>query len=408
MPTAADQPHAEVLDADFVHDPHVRYARMRADAPAQPVTTIKGVPVWVVTRYAEAKQALTDARLRKDFRRVNEIMAQKMPTGQQFVEFGPSLQSNMLNSDPPDHTRLRKLVVRAFTARQVEQLRPRVEEVTGELLDGMASRSEVDLLDAFAFPLPITVISELLGVGEQRRDDFRNWSNILVSGSNADSGRVRVASTQMATYLIELIAHKRSHPADDLLTALIEAEADSERLTEQELVSMAFLLLVAGHETTVNLIGNCVLSLLRNREQLAALRADPHLVPGAIEEALRFEGPVNLATVRVTDEPVTFGEVEIPAGEIVLVSLHSANRDDARFDEAGQFDISRDAGGHLAFGHGIHFCVGAPLARLEGQIAIRRLLERFPRLRLAVPPDTLRWRSSTLMRGLEQLPVRLS
>jgi cytochrome P450 len=313
----------------------------------------------------------------------------------------------MLNSDPPDHTRLRRLVATAFTMRRVELLRPRVAEITEDLLAGLAGQDEVDLVDAFAFPLPVTVICELLGVPHADRDAFRAWSTTLVSAGEAET--LAVAGRDMAAYLRQLIAAKRAAPADDMVSALVQAhEDDGDRLTEAELVAMAFLLLVAGHETTVNLIANGVLALLRHPDQLAALRGDPALLSGAVEEFLRYDGPISHATLRYTVEPVELSGVTIPAGEFVVVSLSSANRDGDRFPDADRLDITRAAGGHLAFGHGIHFCLGAPLARLEGQIAIGRLLDRFPGLSLAVDPDQLRWRNSTLLRGLESLPVRLS
>jgi cytochrome P450 len=321
--------------------------------------------------------------------------------------FGQDLISHMLNSDPPDHTRLRRLVATAFTMRRVELMRPRIEEITEDLLADLAGKDELDLIDDFAFLLPVTVICELLGVPHADRDEFRAWSTLLVSADETDA--VMVAAQSMAAYLHQLIAAKRADPADDMLSALAQArdESGADQLTEPELVSMAFLLLVAGHETTVNLIANGMLALLRHPDQLAALRADPALLPGAVEEFLRYDSPVNHTTLRYTVEPVEIGDVTIPADEFVLVSLSSANRDGDRFPDADTLDVTRPAGGHLAFGHGIHFCLGAPLARLEGQIAIGRLIDRFPDLTLAAPPDELRWRNSTLLRGLESLPVRL-
>jgi cytochrome P450 len=309
----------------------------------------------------------------------------------------------MLNSDPPDHTRLRRLVGKAFTPRRIEQLRPRVEEISDELLDTLAGRTEFDLIDSFAFPLPTTVICELLGIPPADRESFRVWSNTLVSTSGAQE--TREASTAMAAYLVTLMADKRTNPADDMLTALLHARDNEDKLTENELISMVFLLLVAGHETTVNLIGNGMLALLGNPDQLAALRADFSLLPRAVEEFLRYEGPVNLTTLRYTTGPVRIGNVTVPAGEFVLVALSSANRDPEQFDDADRLDVTRSPGGHLAFGHGIHFCLGAPLARLEGEVAFEQLLRRFPDLRLAVDPGQLRWRASTLMRGVEALPV---
>ncbi|MFD6454014.1 cytochrome P450 [Nocardia sp. NPDC060220] len=313
----------------------------------------------------------------------------------------------MLGTDPPAHTRLRKLVNKAFTSRQVALLRPRIEQITASLLDAMGDRDEVDLMNDFANPLPVTVICELLGVPFEDRADFQAWTKALVTvvGEGEQDERP-AASAAMVGYLAKLVRTKQSAPAEDLLSQLVLADEEGDRLTDQELVSMAFLLLVAGHETTVNLIGNGVLALLRNPEQWQALRADPTGVPAAIEEFLRFDGPVDMATARYTAEPVTLGDTEIPAGEIVYVALSAANRDPARFAAPDTLATDTPTAGHLAFGHGIHFCVGAPLARVEAEIAFTALLHRYPDLTLA-PTADLRWQTSTLIRGLLELPVRL-
>jgi cytochrome P450 len=309
----------------------------------------------------------------------------------------------MLSTDPPDHDRLRRLVSKAFTARRIERLRPRVTEITASLLDAMPDRGEVDLLQVFAFPLPITVICELLGVPSRDRDEFRAWTQAILSHGGTPEGP-GAAAMAMATYFTAMVADKRAHPADDLLSALIAARDSGDRLTESELLGMLFLLLVAGHETTVNLIGSGTLALLGNPGEMARLRADRSLLPGAVEELLRYTSPVNHATLRFTAEPVKIGGRLIPAREPVLVAIASANRD----PDPDQVDFGRAVGGNLAFGHGIHYCLGAPLARMEGEIAFGGLLARFPGMTLAVPPESLRWRPSTLIHGLETLPLRLS
>ncbi|MEQ7123639.1 cytochrome P450 [Actinopolymorpha sp. B11F2] len=413
------RPAPLALDPSFFTDPYAVYAALRHEGPVRRVMLPNGWDVWVVTRYAEARAALADPRLRKDPRVLTEQFDDDAMRDDEIV--AASLRAHMLNADPPDHTRLRKLVTKAFTARRIDGLRPRIEAITDQLLDDLAARvgdGPVDLLDTFAFPLPITVICDLLGVPPADRDDFRAWSTTIVSDGTDEE--VQVASYAMASYLDRLLADKRADPGDDLLTALIHARDDEDRLDEHELVSMAFLLLVAGHETTVNLIGNGTLALLRHPDQLAHLQRDPSLLPGAVEELLRYDGPVNLATMRFTAEPVVLGTdsgtrdgdgatgVEIPAGEFVLVSLASADHDGSRFADPDRLDVTRPAGGHLAFGHGIHYCLGAPLARLEGEIAFTRLLGRFPGLRLAGAPAELRWRNSSLIRGLERLPVHLA
>ncbi|TDP97189.1 cytochrome P450 family protein [Labedaea rhizosphaerae] len=393
------------LDETFVQNPHQLYELLRAQAPVRKVTMMRGLDAWLVTRYDDVRAALADPRLAKNAGRIRELaQRQAEDKGLTRPGFDASLSAHMLNADPPDHSRLRKLVNKAFTSRTVARLQPRIEQITDELLDAMAGKENVDLLDTLAFPLPITVICELLGVPMDERDDFRVWSNILLSSDQGE--RVPEAAQKMAEYLTKLVASKRATPTEDLLTELVEATEDGDRLSEEELVGMAFLLMVAGHETTVNLIGNGVLHLLRNPDQLAALRAHPDLLPGAVEEILRLEGPVNIATIRFSAEPITLGGQEIPAGEFVMVALSSANRDPEKFADPDTLDITRPAGGHMAFGHGIHYCVGAPLARLEGQIALGKLIARFPGLALAAEPEELVWRNSTLMRGLTNLPVR--
>ncbi|WP_406689153.1 cytochrome P450 [Saccharopolyspora sp. ID03-671] len=400
------------FDSAFAQNLHARYAELREAGPVHRLVNESGLPVWVVTRYDEARALLADPRLGKDaqtiFRLVMDRFApdSEQPGSDDGRFAGAGFDMHMLNMDPPDHTRLRKLVVKAFTARRIEALRPRIEEITEELLSAMADQSEVDFLDAFAFPLPIRVICELLGVDESRRDDFRLWTNRLLDDLDAEAS-VQAAS-EMAQYLAELLATKREHPGDDLLTALIEVSEDEDRLSEAELISMVFLLLVAGHETTVNLIGNGVLALLTHPDQFARLRADPGLVDAAVEEMLRFDGPLMHTTFRFTTEPITVGGTEIPAGEFVWAGLAAADRDSRRFPEGDAFDITRDTQGHLAFGHGIHFCLGAPLARMEAQVALRGLLAHFPGLELATAPEDLTRRSSSLIHGLRSLPVRPS
>jgi cytochrome P450 len=395
------------LDSEFIQNPHTLYGTLRREAPVREVIMPRGLKVWLVTRYADVRDALADSSLHKDMRKAQHLIERHSTHGTS-ARSGQELAAHMMNADPPDHTRLRRLVSAAFTVRRVEQMRPRIEEITENLLANLADRDKVDLLEDFAIPLPSTVIGELLGVPPHDHDEFRRWTIELVSGLSPEA--VAKAAQDMAAYLAKLIADKRANPADDLLTALIQVrdeDGDGDRLTEPELVAMAFLLLAAGYETTVNLIGNGMLALLSNPDQFAALKADPSLLPSAIEEFLRYDGPVNLATLRYTVAPIRLGDVDIPEGEFVLVSLSAANRDDERFPDGDRLDITRSSSGHLAFGHGAHFCVGAQLARFEGQIAIGRLLERFPNMALAAEPGDIKWRNSEHLRGLESLPVRL-
>jgi cytochrome P450 len=395
------------LGEEFMQDPHALHRRLRAEGPVQPVMLPRGLKVWIVTRYAEVRAALADPRLHKDSRKIDDLFERHSTNREQFVGGGEALIAHMLNSDPPDHERLRRLVNKAFTARRIEQLRPRIEEITAGLLADIGPSADVDLLDVFAFPLPITVISELLGIPTKDRDAFRTWSNILISGS-AEPGAAQKAAIEMSQYLSDLIVTKRTAPGDDMMSALVAAHDDDDRLSDHELIAMAFLLMVAGHETTVNLIANGVLALIANPEQMAALRADRSLLPGAIEEFLRFESPVKNATLRYTVESTEIGGVPVPAGEFVVLSLGSANRDPDRFADPDRLEISRDTSGHMAFGHGIHYCLGAPLARLEADVAFNRLLDAYDRIELTVPVDELRWRPGMIIRGLERFPVHLA
>jgi cytochrome P450 len=381
---------------------HGAFAQLAVAAPIHRVELPTGELAWLVTGYDEVRQVLQDPRLIKSEAALANVGRDVLPP-----EVFEAMVHHMLNSNPPDHARLRRLVTAAFTRRRVEQLAPRVQQITDDLLDAMASAAQVDLIDAFACPLPITVICELLGVPAERRTEFHHWSSVVVTGMLAGPEAFIAASTAIVSYLRELIEAKRTTPADDLLSALVAVRDGEDRLTEDELTSMAFLLLVAGHETTVNLIGNGVHALLAHPTQLALLRAQPDLLPAAVEELLRFDSPVQVATSRITAEPVEIAGVTIPAGEIVVPSLFSANRDPACTARPNVLDITRTYNPHLSFGHGIHRCLGAPLGRLEGRIALGALLARFPRLRLAVPVQQLTWRPGMLMNGLTALPVAL-
>ncbi|TXS39075.1 cytochrome P450 family protein [Streptomyces sp. OR43] len=380
--------------AGFTANPHPYYAALRAAGPVHTVRTDEFDRIWLVVGYDAGRAVLADPRFGKDWR---ELPGQSGG--------GDPINANMLEMDAPDHTRLRKLVAREFTPRRIEALRPRVQQITDGLLDTMLPAGRADLLDALAFPLPLTVICELIGVPDMDRAAFRVMSNAVVSpaGAREEGDAVRA----MGTYLTELIEDKRCSPGDDLLSALIAARyEDADTLSRDELVGMAFLLLVAGHETTVNLISNGVRALLAHPGQLADLRADFGLLDGAVEEMLRYEGPVENATFRFARESVRIGSRTIAAGDPVLVCLAGADRDPARYPGPDRFDIRREAQGHLAFGHGIHFCLGAPLARMEGRIAIRTLLERCPGLVSDPDAGAPDWLPGMLIRGVRSLPVR--
>lgn len=413
--------HRALLTREFIQDPHAVYRELRGDGPVHRYavkTFAAEMDAWVVTGYDEARELLADPRLSKDARSLPEVIAanlvhdghhEKTQTEKATERPNPR---NMLFSDPPDHTRLRRLIGKAFTMRRVEKMRPWIEDTTDGLLDAVVPEREFDLVEDLALALPIYVIGNLLGVPEDRFADIRRWNAVL---TNVDEGaeEKKAALAQMYGYMGGLIASKRDRPGEDMVTALIQAQDDeardsSARLDEGELLSTIFLVMNAGYETTANMISSGVLALLRHPEARERLRRAPELVPGMIEEFLRFEGPLNLATIRFTTAPVQVGDLLIPESAIVFVSLLSANRDSARFADGERFDLERPASGHLAFGHGIHHCLGAPLARLEGEVVFRKLLERFSSWELAVPDESLRWRYSMQFRGLDRLPVRLS
>lgn len=404
--TTTPQPLA--LGEDFVQDAHAVAARLRSTAPVRFVELPGGFPVWLVTGHAEARAAATDPRL-SSHGVYDRLERMRLGGDDAESRFAPELAQNLLNLDPPDHTRLRSLIAKVFTSRAVAPLRPRIEEIANELLDAMADRADrgdgtAELLADYAYPLPIRVICELLGIPFADRDRFTAWSATMVAAGTPEE--IGAASMEMAGYLGGLVEDKREQPEDDLLSALVHVSEDGDRLSRNELISTAVVLLTGGFETTVNLIGSGTLALLRHPDQLALLRSRPDLLPGAVEEFLRYETPNNLSSPRWATEPVELGGVVIPEGHFVMVSWLAANRSD-RFAEPDRLDITRPVGGHLAFGHGIHHCVGAPLARLEGEIAFGRLLDRFPTLEPAVGEDALQWRFSTAMHGLKTLPLRL-
>ncbi|MCX4965684.1 cytochrome P450 [Streptomyces sp. NBC_00654] len=379
---------------EFRANPYPYYAKLRAEGPVHAIRTDQLERAWLIVGYEESRAALADARFAKDWR----------PTGH-WPDGDNAISTNMLELDAPHHTRLRRLVAREFTSRRIESLRPRVEQITRELLDALPATGSGDLIDALAFPLPMTVICELIGVPDLDRDTFRRLSNGVVSPTEEQREGDPVGA--MGDYLVELIEAKRGSPGEDLMSALIRARDEGgDRLSPDELVGMAFLLLVAGHETTVNLISNAVRALLDHPEQLALLRADlDGLIDGTVEETLRYDGPVETATFRFAREDVRIGPTVIPKDEPVLVALASGGRDPERFPDPDTFDIRRDTQGHLAFGHGVHFCLGAPLARMEARIAIRALLERCPDLARDPDAGEPEWLSGLLFRGVRRLPV---
>ncbi|HEX8244242.1 MAG TPA: cytochrome P450 [Longimicrobium sp.] len=385
----------------FKADPYPTYARLRDEAPVFRASIGWRRPAWLVARYADVAALLRDPRFAKDPLNVRGGAGPWVPA------FLRPLTRNMLDLDAPDHTRLRALVQKAFTPRLVEGLRPRIERLVDELLAAALRNPRGELIAQLALPVPLTIIAELLGVPPRDQPRFHRWSERIVSGT-PDLRAVLVipAVRALFRYLRALFAQRRAEPRDDLVTALVQAEEAGDRLSEDELLGMVFLLLAAGHETTVNLIGSGVLALLQHPVQRERWRDDPGLARSAVEELVRFTSPVEVATERYAREDLEIAGVPVRRGELVLGLIGSANRDAAQFADADVLDLAREPNRHLGFGIGAHYCLGAPLARLEARVAISALLARAPELALAVPPAALRWRKHVFLRGLRELPVR--
>lgn len=407
VPPPEETRDSNVVPGGFVtcpgSDPHPATARLRVRGAVHPIDFPTGAEAYVVVDYDTAMRALSDPRLSKSL--------DKAPAWfrDQTLENSSVLASHMLLSDPPEHTRLRKLVSRAFLPRRMETLRPRIQGIIDDLIDAFPASATFDLLEAFALPLPLMVICAFLGVPYEDHERFRYWSRVLsndpVQAEDArERGRVNEAVTE---YLTDALAQRRVEPREDLLGDLVRAADDDGMFTDQELVSTAILLIIAGHKTTANLIGNGTWALLCHPGQMELLRARPELMDSAVEEFLRYEGSVDRGSLRTASENMRIGGVDIPEGSLVHLSFAAANRDPAAFDDPHRFDITRSPNRHMGFGHGAHFCAGAPLARLEGRIAFTTLLRRARELELAVPQDQLTWvADSSTSRGLRSLPVR--
>jgi cytochrome P450 len=403
-------PALERLPDDFMQRPYEILERFRKAGRVHHVIFPHGADVWLVTRYDDVRQLLSDPKVSKDGRRMNEMFARHTGT---YVEdekpdvgFDDELSYHMLNSDPPYHTRLRGLVSKAFTLRRMESFRPRIAQLVEQMLDALEGRDEADLVGEYAQPLPIVIICDVLGIPFEDREMFQRWAVQLV-GAGQPAEVVEAASRHVYEYGKQVIEIKRKHPADDMMSALAQ-ETDKDRLTDIELTAMIFLFTVAGHITSQHTLSNGVLALLEHPEELEKLRADTSLIPAAIDELMRYDGPVGVATFRFTGEEVTVGDVTVPANEILALSMLSAHRDETRFPDPNRLDVTRRPNGVLAFGHGPHFCIGQPLAKIQTEIALRRLLERYPHLRLTADPATLKWESSALLRGVISLPVSVT
>jgi cytochrome P450 len=401
------------VPADFMQEPYELLAQLREQAAVHRVVFPHGAEVTLVTRYDEVRELSNDPRVSKDGARINEMLTVHagLPYDPEDDERGAvgydsDLAQHLLNSDAPRHTRLRGLVSKAFTPQRVERLRPRVEETTTRLLDRFEGRSEVDFVTEFAQRLPLTTICELFGMPAEDHESFRVMGAKL-TGAGQDPDEVADAAKRFVEYANARIDVAREHGGDHMLADLVQVTDDAgDRLTQGELRSMFFALGVAGHITTIHALGNCVANLLLNPRELATLKADLSLMPAAVEELLRYDGPSAVGTFRFTKAEIPVGDQVIPAGQILALSWHAANRDSSHFPDGDRLDLDRHPVGSLAFGHGVHYCIGVPLAKMQMEIALTQLLTRFPDLQLVVGPEELRWEHGSLLRGLLALPIR--
>jgi cytochrome P450 PksS len=392
--------------AEFKANPYAFYAMLRAEAPVYHTVLPDKREAWFIARYDDVVAALKDERLIKN--RHNAMSGDQLAKQPWMPASFKAVETNMLGQDGQDHTRLRGLVHKAFTPRLIEDMRERIQTITNNLLDAAERKGQADLIHDFALPLPVTVIAEILGIPHEDQHKFHRWSNaMLASTAGGKMAHLLVVPNLLAfmSYIRRLIKLRRADPQDDLTSALIQAQEAGDQLSEDEMVGMIFLLLVAGHETTVNLIGNGMLALLENRDQLEKLQHDPSLIKSGVEELLRYYSPVDWADERYAREDITLHSVTIRRGEMVFGLIGSANRDESQFPNPDTLDITREPNRHLAFGQGIHYCLGAPLARMEGQIAVNTLLHRMPDVRLAAAADKIHWRKGIMLRGLDALPV---
>ncbi len=393
----------DLFSRKYKSNPFPTLKRLREERPIYGHTAPNGQTIWYISGYDNVVAVLKDqTRFVKDQKNANDDLA---PNQRQSSDILRLINQNMLFSDPPDHTRLRALVSQAFTPRRVEQMASRIEDIADELIDRMAQQPVFELIESYAFPLPIIVIMEMLGVPTADAEQVRNWSEAIISpGSHGVGYRQRKTRLRaFARYLKTMFVERLQNPQDDLISALVQAEEAGKRLTGDELASMVVLLLVTGHETVVNMLSLSVLTLIQHPDQLAHLIANPAQFDRAIEELLRYDGPVETSTTRWAAEDVVMDGQTIRRGDVVRVVTASANRDPAVFENPDRLDLTRQNNPHLSFGRGVHYCLGAPLARLEGKIALERLFGRFPNLHLAQPVEEIPWRSGVLFRGPKAL-----
>lgn len=393
-----------LASAQFKEDAYEIYKESRKKQPILFVNQVEIGKEWLITRYEDALPLLKDNRLKKDW---TNVFSQDIKNMYLSVDNSDHLTTHMLNSDPPNHNRLRSLVQKAFTPKMITQLEGRIQDIADDLLNEVERKGSLNLVDDYSFPLPIIVISEMLGIPKEDQAKFRIWSHAVIASPETPE-EIKETEKQLSefiTYLQYLVDIKRKEPKEDLVSALILAESEGHKLSARELYSMIMLLIVAGHETTVNLITNTVLALLENPNQLQLLKDNPKLIDSAIEEGLRYYSPVEVTTARWAAEPFQIHDRTIEKGDMVVIALASANRDETVFENPEIFDITRENNRHIAFGHGSHFCLGAPLARLEAKIAITTLFNRMPELQIKGDREEIKWQGNYLMRSLEELPL---
>jgi cytochrome P450 PksS len=394
---------------DVLNNPYPTYTRLRQNEPLALLSSGEKGQVWFLTRYEDVLQVLKDPRFSSDPRKRHD--EQPSQTRRFVPHILRAFQDSMVMVDDPDHRRLRDLVHKAFTPAMVEQMAGRIQDISDQLLDQASIKPVADLIHDFALPLPLTVISEMMGIPEKDRLKFHRWTASFLESFSGGLSNILIQlpnGYKMYRFFKTLVKQRRSDPQDDLITRLVQAEDSNDHLSEEETLAMIFLLLFAGHETTVNLIGNGTLALLEHRDQLQKLHDNPDLIDSAFEELLRYSNPVMTVAPRIALEGVEIRDQRIPAGSTIQLGIASANRDEAAFDHADELDIMRSPNRHVAFGMGIHYCLGAPLARLEGRIALQTLVQRYPNMQLAIPFDAVKWRNSVGVRGLQSLPLRLN
>lgn len=393
-----------LASAQFKEDAYEIYKESRKKQPILFVNQVEIGKEWLITRYEDALPLLKDNRLKKDW---TNVFSQDIKNMYLSVDNSDHLTTHMLNSDPPNHSRLRSLVQKAFTPKMIAQLDGRIQRIADDLISDIERKGTLNLVDDYSFQLPIIVISEMLGIPKEDQAKFRIWSHAVIASPETPE-EIKETEKQLSefiTYLQYLVDIKRKEPKEDLVSALILTESEGHKLSARELYSMIMLLIVAGHETTVNLITNTVLALLENPNQLQLLKDNPKLIDSAIEEGLRYYSPVEVTTARWAAEPFQIHDRTIEKGDMVVIALASANRDETVFENPEVFDITRENNRHIAFGHGSHFCLGAPLARLEAKIAITTLFNRMPELQIKGNREEIKWQGNYLMRSLEELPL---